>query len=65
MMSNLAEIIKRMLNNFEQAYNSLSVELVIAGKFTKHQFVTLASIVEKEATLPSERARIAVYFTTA
>jgi UPF0755 protein len=57
-----AEIIKRMLNNFEQAYNSLSVELVIAGKFTKHQFVTLASIVEKEATLPSERARIAGVF---
>ncbi len=57
-----AEIIRKMAGQFKNAYATLSAKPLLAGKFTMHEFVTLASIVEKEATLASEQVRIAGVF---
>jgi UPF0755 protein len=57
-----ADIIRIMVKQFELAYASLAADTRITSKYTKHEIVTLASIVEKEATLPSERNRIAGVF---
>lgn len=58
----IQEILKKMLQHFEKVYNSLSADTVISAKYTKHQIVTIASIVEKEATVAWERGRIAGVF---
>lgn len=56
------EIIRKMISHFEEVYRSLQADSQIISKYTKHQIVTIASIVEKEATVPWERPRIAGVF---
>jgi UPF0755 protein len=55
------EIIQRMLDRFEEAYQSLQPDPV-AAPYARRGIVTLASIVEKEAALAEERPRIAGVF---
>lgn len=59
---NAYEIIKKMIFQFEKVYNELQIDEKIGSKYSRHELITLASIVEKEATLASERARIAGVF---
>lgn len=56
------EIIMKMVNSFEKTYKSLLPNRTITDKFTKNQIITIASIVEKEAAIPSERERISAVF---
>ncbi|MBD3320069.1 MAG: endolytic transglycosylase MltG [Chitinivibrionales bacterium] len=57
-----ASIISRMLDRFEEVYGSLDFSEEISSQYSMHEIVTMASIVEKEATLPEERPRIAGVF---
>jgi UPF0755 protein len=52
------DIIKRMIAHFEQVYALLPS----SERYSRHQIVTLASIVEKEAMVPYERGQIAGVF---
>jgi len=54
-------IITRMVQAFDRCYESLT-HADVSGKFTKLQLVTIASIVEREATIASEQTRIAAVF---
>ncbi|MDO5576279.1 MAG: endolytic transglycosylase MltG [Fibrobacter sp.] len=56
------EIIKKMVSQFEKVYSELEPDPKLSSKYSKHEFLTLASIVEKEATLASERTRISGVF---
>jgi UPF0755 protein len=56
------EIIIKMVNSFDKVYKTLVPNRNITDKFTKNQIVTIASIVEKEAAIPSERERISAVF---
>lgn len=58
----IKEIIRKMVLCFENAYNSLQADTSVISRYNKHQIVTIASIVEKEATVAWERARIAGVF---
>lgn len=59
-------VVERMLANwsrrFEELQEQYADELAKLGDWSTHDLVTLASIVEKEAAVPSERARIAGVF---
>lgn len=55
------EIIARMVRQFIGEYNSIP-QTELSRKFTQAEIVTLASIIEKEATLTEERTRIAGVF---
>jgi len=55
-------IIIRMVNSFDKCYNSLVPDPKIVSKFNQLQLITVASIVEREATLASEQPRIAAVF---
>jgi UPF0755 protein len=57
-----AVIIRRMVARFNEVYSAVEFNPDIAAKYNRHQIITLASIVEKEATLASERGRIAGVF---
>jgi UPF0755 protein len=54
-------IITRMVQAFNKCYESLT-RSELSEKFTKLQLVTIASIVEREATIGSEQTRIAAVF---
>jgi UPF0755 protein len=56
------DVITRMIQHFKQAYERVSIDSVIVASYSIHQIVTIASIVEKEATLAEERGRIAGVF---
>ena len=59
-------VVERMLANWSRRYEELQEEyaeqLARLDGWTTHDLITLASIVEKEAAVPSERARIAGVF---
>jgi UPF0755 protein len=55
------DVIERLVAQFEYEYSRLK-RTEIKEKFSKTEIVTLASIIEKEATLVSERAHIAGVF---
>ncbi len=55
-------IIRRMVNRFLQVWQSVDGDSAIIARYSKHQILTIASIVEMEATLISERGLIAGVF---
>jgi len=55
------EIIKRMVNRFNEVYRDFEERARALG-MSKREVVTLASIVEKETGVPEERAMIAAVF---
>lgn len=55
------EIIARMAKQFKEEYSSIQ-PTELSGMFTEAELVTLASIIEKEATLPEERTHIGGVF---
>ena len=55
-------IIQKMTSRFQEIWAAVVIDSVIANKYNRHQIIALASIVEKEATLPSERGKIAGVF---
>ena len=57
-----ADIVKKMISHFEQSYAKLEAGSDSATTLQKRHIVILASIVEKEAQLASERPRIAAVF---
>lgn len=58
------DIIDQMLKRFEQTALPVYQKAAPQTKFTLKQWVTLASIVEKEAVVPQERRRIAGVFVS-
>ena len=55
------ELLQAMVANFNSAYKDIEGKSEIKG-FTKHQIVTLASIIEKETGAPEERPKISSVF---
>jgi len=56
------DVIERMVHRFHSVYESIPFDSGIEQEYTRHQIVTMASIVEKEATVAGERPRIAGVF---
>ena len=57
-----AELIQKMVAEHLKTWKSIKVAPELADKYSHHQLVTLASIVEREATLLSEQPRISGVF---
>jgi UPF0755 protein len=57
-----AELVRRMIERMNEQFNADLRERATAMGLTTHEVLTLASIVEREAVLDSERARIAGVF---
>lgn len=55
------ELLQAMVANFHSAYKEVESKSQLKG-FTKHQIVTLASIIEKETGAPDERPKISSVF---
>lgn len=56
------QIVQRMVSEFFVKYGTLIPDPSMTSRYSTHQIVTLASIVEKEATISGEQARIAGVF---
>jgi UPF0755 protein len=56
------EIIRRMYGELQQRWSEADREALGASGMTLHQLVTLASIVEKETSVPEERMLVAAVF---
>ncbi len=56
------DIIDRMVDRFNKTYKSLDTAQADRFALNRHQIVTLASIIEKEAQLDSERTMISAVF---
>jgi UPF0755 protein len=56
------DIIEKMVQSFIKSYNQLEQNSSINTRYSQNEIVTIASIVEKEAQLPSERTRISAVF---
>jgi UPF0755 protein len=57
-----ADIIRRMVAHFDEAFTTLSQPSIGQSHLSKSQIVILASIIEKEAVVESERPRISAVF---
>jgi UPF0755 protein len=57
----IKELLQEMVANFNNAYKEVETKSELRG-WTKHQIVTLASIIEKETGAPDERPRISSVF---
>ncbi len=55
------ELLQSMVANFNQVYKEVEAKSDLKG-WTRHQVVTLASIIEKETGAPEERPRISSIF---
>ncbi len=55
------ELLQAMVSRFQSVYNEVLPKSQVQG-FSKHQVVTLASIIEKETGAPEERPRISSIF---
>jgi UPF0755 protein len=55
------ELVQAMVHKFQEIYAEISAKNKLQG-FTKHQIVTLASIIEKETGAPEERPLISSIF---
>ena len=56
------QLIAQMVDQFEKRYAELTKEGGVPGGMTKHQIVTLASLIEKEAVSPEEKPLISSVF---
>lgn len=56
------KIIEKMVHTFSQTWSSIHLADLMAKRYSRHQLVTLASIVEREATLTTEQPHIAGVF---
>jgi UPF0755 protein len=56
------DIIKKMANHFERSFSTLDTLMDSGNCLSKQQIVILASIIEKEAQVASERSRISAVF---
>lgn len=56
------EIIKRMVKRHFDVWATIQIDPEVAEKFTHYELVTLASIIEKEATVAAEQPRISGVF---
>ena len=56
------DIIRRMVARYHKVWSTLSIREDLTEKYSPHQLVTLASIIEREATLLSEQPHISGVF---
>ena len=61
-MEEPSDLVKAMAEQADKLYNEKFAQLEKSTKLSRHQILTLASIVEKEAVLPQERPLIASVF---
>lgn len=59
---NEKKIIEKMVHAFVRTWSSIHLADLMAKRYSRHQVVTLASIVEREATLTTEQPHIAGVF---
>lgn len=60
--TDLKTVLRNMVANFKDVYSSLEAQPSAQTGLSRHEIVTLASIVEKETGAPEERRRIASVF---
>jgi UPF0755 protein len=55
------QLLQQMIGQFNKAYAAIG-EVVVARRFSRHEVITLASIIEKEAVSPKEKPLISSVF---